>query len=166
MNALADQKVGDYLNEHFVSSFQKVGTFRIVNDEKQGGNVASYFLTPDRRVLHVVAGPANARTLLREARWVVEIYKAAQLEAPDDPDALRSIFRKAHADRLQKEHKLDVATIDEWHPQRALNLQGKVHLLMTAAPLVKLERAYKVVFENILGEKVSTDPVEDSSVAQ
>ena len=162
MNALADERVGDYLNEHFVSSYQKVGTFRIVNGEKQGGNVASYFLTPDRRVLHVVAGPANADTLLREARWVVEIYKAAQLNTTDDPDALKSFFRKAHAHRLKKEHKLDVSANEEWEPRRALNTAGKVHLLLTAAPLVKLERVYQVVFENILGETISTDPVDSA----
>ena len=43
MGALTDEKVGEYLNEHFVSSFQKVGTFRVVGAQKQGGNVASYF---------------------------------------------------------------------------------------------------------------------------
>ena len=53
MNALANPEVGKYLNEYFVSSFQKVGTFRIVNGQKQGGNVASYFCAPDGRVLHV-----------------------------------------------------------------------------------------------------------------
>ena len=53
MNALANPEVGKYLNEYFVSSFQKVATFRIVGKQKQGGNVASYFCAPDGRVLHV-----------------------------------------------------------------------------------------------------------------
>jgi hypothetical protein len=48
-----------------------VGTFRIVNGQKQGGNVASYFCTPDGRVLHLIAGPVDGDTLIREARWVV-----------------------------------------------------------------------------------------------
>ena len=43
MNALADPAAGKYLNEYFVSSFQKVATFRIADGQKQGGNVASYF---------------------------------------------------------------------------------------------------------------------------
>ena len=72
MNALADPKVGKYLEENFVSSFQRVGTFRIVGKAKQGGNVASYFCAPDGRVLHAIAGPVDAATLLREAQWVVE----------------------------------------------------------------------------------------------
>ena len=37
MNALADPKVGEFLNEHFVSAFQKVATFQIVN----GQNIAA-----------------------------------------------------------------------------------------------------------------------------
>ena len=53
MNALANKEVGKYLNKHFVSSYQKVGTFKIVGKQKQGGNVASYFCAPDGRVLHV-----------------------------------------------------------------------------------------------------------------
>jgi len=32
VNALADEKVGDYLNDHFASAAQKVGTFRIVGE--------------------------------------------------------------------------------------------------------------------------------------
>ena len=80
MNALADPQVGKYLNEHFASAFQKVGTFRIVNGQKQGGNVASYFCAQDGRVLHVIAGPVDAQTLLREARWVVETVKSSLAE--------------------------------------------------------------------------------------
>src|SRR5207253_3715095 len=69
---LANAEVGKYLNEFFVPSYQKVATFKIVDGQKQGGNVASYFCAPDGRVLHVVAGPVDAATLLREAKWVVE----------------------------------------------------------------------------------------------
>ena len=43
MGALADPKVGEFVEKHFVSAFQKVGTFRIVGNNKQGGNVATYF---------------------------------------------------------------------------------------------------------------------------
>ena len=34
MNALANPDVGTYLNEYFVSSYQKVATFKIVNGQK------------------------------------------------------------------------------------------------------------------------------------
>ena len=55
--------------------------WNIVGATKQGGNVASYFCAQDGRVLHVVAGPVNAQTLLREAKWVVETVKKS-LTAP------------------------------------------------------------------------------------
>ena len=102
MNALANPEVGKYLNEYFVSSFQKVATFRIVGNQKQGGNVASYFCAPDGRVLHVIAGPVNAATMLREAKWVVETTKKAMKEAKGDGGKFKAIFRKAHAERLEE----------------------------------------------------------------
>ncbi len=158
MNALAKDGVGQYLNEHFVASYQKVGTFRLVNGRKQGGNVASYFCTPDGRVLHAVAGPVNAAKLLREARWVVETDKLARLEHTDGDTALRAFVWNAHAERLRREHGLDL-TREGARPAGRLNRQGQVHLLLAAAPLPRLERVYKLVFENVLGETVSTAPV-------
>jgi hypothetical protein len=217
VNALADKKVGEYLSKYFVSSFQKVATFKVVGKQKQGGNVASYFCAPDGRVLHVVAGPVNATTLLREAKWVVETATKAVKEAKKDGAKFKALFRKAHAQRLREEYGLVVepVTYDPPDPQdeknaltyrdpsgrplapklppppiagpdvkfelRQKNLdraatampvrdkggrrwvltnQGRVHLLMAAHSLVKIEKVYGSVFENILGEKVSTKPVE------
>jgi hypothetical protein len=156
VNALANAEVGKYLNGSFISTFQKVGTFRIAGGQKQGGNVASYFCTPDGRVLHAIAGPVDADTLLREARWVVETYKLSALEGEDDQH-LEDLFWKAHSERLRKEHGVDLSKGEK--RRRKLSQQGRVHLLMTAAPLAKLERVYKIVFEKVLGEKVSTTPV-------
>ena len=161
MNALANAEVGKYLNEYFVSSFQKVATFRIVGNQKQGGNVASYFCTPEGRVVHAIAGPVNADTLLREARWAVETYKLGLLDSGSDPARLRSFFCKAHAERLRNEHGLDLDEDDP--PRRDLNNQGRVHLILAAAPLVKIEQVYRLIFEKVLGEKVSTAPVVQDS---
>jgi hypothetical protein len=159
VNALANDNVGNYLNQHFVSSFQKVGTFKIVNGQKQGGNVASYFCTPDGQVLHVVAGPVDAATFLREARWTVETYKLAVLDSRGDAARLRAFFRQAHADRLKQENGLDIAAAGALQSRQALSLQGRAHLLLAAAPLVHIDQAYRLVFERILGEQVSTAPV-------
>jgi hypothetical protein len=41
-----------------------------------------------------------------------------------------------------------------------LGNQGRVHLLMAGHAMAKIEKIYGSVFENILGEKVSTKPVE------
>lgn len=216
MNALADPNVGKFFNEFFTCSFQKVGTFRIVNGQKQGGNVASYFCAPDGRVLHCVAGPVDANTLLREARWVVETTKTAMRECKGDGGKFKSIFRTAHADKLRTDHGLAVEPITydpvEPDPNSALtyrdpsgrplapvlqpapiegpdvkfNLalerqarlaagapvadragrrwaisnQGRVHVLMAAHSMQPIEKLYASIFEGILGEQVSTRPVE------
>ena len=217
MNALANVKTGKYINEYFVSSFQKVATFRIVGNRKQGGNVAAYFCAPDGRVLHVVAGPVNGPTLLREARWVVETTKKAMAECHDDGAKFKAYFRKAHAERLRREYGLVVQPVTFDPPEvqddnsaltyrdpsgrllapklppppidgpdvsfkdlqrtaaKALGAapvldrrgrgwvlgnQGRVHVLLAGHALAKIETIYGSVFENILGEKVTTKPVE------
>jgi len=220
VNALANSEVGKYLNEYFVASFQKVGTFKIVGAQKQGGNVASYFCAPDGRVLHVIAGPVDAATLLKEAKWVVETTKQAMAEAKDDGAKFKAIFRMAHAQRLKAEHGLTVEPVTydpptEQDPHSALTYndptgrplapklppppvegphveikaelaaqklaaaapgardlvdrkgrrwqlgnQGRVHLLLAGHCMVKIEKIYGAIFEGILGEKISTKPVE------
>jgi hypothetical protein len=171
--------VANYLNTHFVSSYQKVGTFRIANGQKQGGNVASYFCLPDGQVLHVIAGPVNAATMLREARWVVETWKLALLERKDEPSQIWAFFAKAHADRLRQEHGITLpefrqlsnassaeltARLNE-PANRRLNRQGRVHLLLASHSLLKIEQIYQLVFEKILGERISTNPVVDGTSA-
>jgi len=221
VSALANKEVGKYINEYFVSSFQKVGTFRIVGAAKQGGNVAAYFCAPDGRVLHAVAGPVNGPTMLREAKWVVETTKTAIKESKGHGGKFKEIFRTAHADRLKAEYGLVVepVTYDAPEPDPksaltyrdpsgqplapklppppiegpdvtlekreadakfaanakaagamllrdrkggrwALGNQGRVHHLMAAHSMAKIEKVYGAVFEGILGERISTKPVE------
>jgi hypothetical protein len=219
VNALANDEVGKYLNENFVSSYQKVATFKIVGAQKQGGNVASYFCAPDGRVLHVVAGPVDAATLLREAKWVVDTTHAAMKEAKGDGAKFKSYFRKAHAERLRVENGLTVEPVlfdppveqdpksaltyddpsgrplapklppppidgpdvtfrakadaankaapagaamvlDRKGGRWALNNSGRVHMILAAHCMTKIEKIYGTIFENILGEKISTKPVE------
>ena len=159
MNALARPEVGDYLNRHFVSTYVKVATFQIVGKQKQGGNVAGYFCTPDGRVLHAVAGPVDGKTLLREARWVVDAHKLFAQEARprDDPEPMRNFFFRIHAERLRTQHGVDLE--GDAAADRRLDNAGRVHLLLAAAPLPRIEQVYKVVFEKILNEKISTSPV-------
>jgi hypothetical protein len=174
VNALADPQVGNYLNRHFVSGFQKVGAFRIVAGQKQGGNVAAYFCTPDGRVLHVVAGPVDADTLLREARWVKDAFQMAELNNLK-PTQLPDFFRKAHRERLQQEANVSLPDGKLPRPGRVsakqltrllaqnahlgLGNQSKVHLLLAVAPLPRREQVYPVVFETILNERILTNPV-------
>jgi hypothetical protein len=218
VNALANPKVGKYLNEHFVASFQRVGTFRIVGKQKQGGNVATYFCAPDGRVLHAIAGPVNAQTMLNESKWVIETATQAVKDCKGDGAVFKAIMRKAHATRLRNEHGLvtEAVTFDgyeEQDPKGALTYsdptgrplapklppppidgpdvkllylqdglareaagakaisdkkgkqwvlgnQGRVHLLLAAHGMAKIETIYGSVFEGILGERITTRPVE------
>lgn len=219
MNALANPEVGKYINKHFTSSFQKVATFQIVNGAKQGGNVAAYFCAPDGRVLHAVAGPVDAGTMLRESRWVVESVKKAIEESKKTETPFKVLFRKWHAERLRQEHGIVVEPVTFDPPEAqddgplsyrdptgrplvpvlppppidgpdvsfkgdvaaasreaglapgapalrakcgrriALGNQGRVHQLMASYSMIKIEKVYGTVFENILGEKISTKPV-------
>jgi hypothetical protein len=184
VNALARPEVGKYLDEYFVSTYQKVGTFKIVGGQKQGGNVASYFTTPEGRVLHAIAGPVDAATLLREARWVEETWKLARLEGKDSLLHVQAAFRKAHLDRLKEDLGANKASLS-WstHPttptrmpagaeaatpakimaildQAGTDQQERLHRLLATYPLIPIDRVYKPIFEKVLGETVSTSPVD------
>lgn len=175
MGALTNPEVGNYCKRHFVSAFQKVATFQLNGLQKQGGNVAGYFCTPDGLVLHAVAGPVNSRTFLREARWANDTYQLALLENQKTVAQLRAFFRRAHVDRLQEEHHTRIAAgrlpnpdtmnakalgqLLDQNQHAGLNNQGKVHLLLAVAPLPRLDQVYQIVFERILNEKITTNPV-------
>ncbi len=120
MSALSDKKVGEYLDQNFVCAFQRVGTFKIVGKQKQGGNVASYFCAPDGRVLHAIAGPVDGPTFLRESQWIIEIAKKAIKDADGDGGKFKIAMRTAHADKLRQEHGLTVEpiTFDPPEPQK------------------------------------------------
>ncbi len=217
MNALADPKVGEFVTKNFVSAYQKVGTFRIVGKQKQGGNVATYFCAPDGRVLHCVAGPVNSQQFLVEAKWTVDTVKKAIEDCKGDGGKFKIIMRTAHAEKLRRDHGLAVepitfdppgaqdpndaltyrdptgqplapvlrpAPIDgpdvRFREQQAnaknalgaaavqdkagrgwvLGNQGRVHVLMAAHSMSKIDRVYASVFEGILGERISTLPVQ------
>lgn len=147
----------------------------MVNGQKQGGNVASYFCTPDGTVLHAVPGPVTAAEFLREARWAVEVHNLAATQSRGDPLAYRLAIRKAHLDRLGEEFNaalppaaLPRITVpvppDEWvlHLPAAANLgtQAKASVLLAAYPVAKIEDLYPVVWRHVLGERVSNAPVQ------
>jgi hypothetical protein len=166
VGALSQPEVGQYLNLHFVSAFQKVATFQINGEQKQGGNVAAYFCTPEGDVLHAVAGPVNADVFLREARWANETYQLALLHGQTTAQ-LRAVFYGAHLERLKGEHgvvigntgPLDRRSLARLTARQRLNNQGKVHRLLAVNPLPPVGEIYQVVFEEILNERISTSPV-------
>ena len=171
-------------------------------------------------MLHIVAGPVDAATMLREAKWVVETTKKAMDECKGDGVKFKAYFRKAHAEKLKAEPGLTVepVTFDaptDQDPNSALTYndptgrplapklppppvdgpdvsiraamaaqagaakadgarelldrrggrwqlgnQGRVDMLLSAHCMNKIETLYGTVFEDILGEKISTKPVE------
>jgi hypothetical protein len=204
-----------------------VATFKIVETpnggpQKQGGNVASYFCAPDGRVLHVVAGPVDAATMIREAKWVVTTVRKALKDSKADGAKFKQLFRTAHAEKLRADTGLAVEPLTYDPPEAtgendaltyrdptgrplapklppppidgpdvrlserefnarqlaagaepgnkmvldrrgrrvAVNNQAVVHQLLAAHAMTRIETVYGTVFENILGEKVSTKPVD------
>jgi len=53
-----------------------------------------------------------------------------------------------------------VAVLDRRGGRWGLNNQGRVHVLLAAHAMGQLERLYGSVFEGILGERITTRPVE------
>ncbi len=196
------------MNEHFVSSYQKVGTFKIVNGQKQGGNVATYFCMPDGTVLDVIAGPVDAKKFLQAARWVVETHKTALTESnpkpkqtgvlvvvaqdrrrddlddvdigPTPPPAVvpnkpkitkatpahNTFFRKAHAERFMAEFSPNMS----WRQPNAnvptrlpmhMSKQAQTQWLLASYQSPKVKDIYKIVYEDILRERISNLPVDE-----
>jgi hypothetical protein len=186
---LSDSAVGDYVNEHFYSAFQKVGTFKIVNGQKQGGNVATYFCLPDGTVLDAIAGPVDAKTFLQEARWVVETRKTAITESKGEYQPYTAYFRKAHAERFLEQYAgaavanqniirdprtgkiisrgqfnpfiAQLQPVGKLPTTRPVSMspQAQVQWLLGTRTAPKLNEIYKLVYERILGERISNLPV-------
>lgn len=147
MSALANQQVGDFINKQFVSSYVKVGTFALVNGQKQGGNVASYFCLPDGSVLHAIAGPTDANTFLFESRWIVDVHNRAAFEGRDNPARYKKVIRDAHAERLHRDYGISRGQINRLHELAAQSPQEgeagrftQPHDPATAAKLQVLEK--------------------------
>lgn len=167
MNALGDQRVVDYVNENFVNTYLKVGTFQIINGQKVGGNVASYFCLADGSVVHAIPGQVSADKFLTEARWAYEIRKAALTHSTDlengkvDMRKYTEHIGKAHADRYFSEQKGLFANKNNLPDRRPLTAtaQNQVHWLLARSPLARIETVYPTVWTQILNEQMSTLPV-------
>ncbi len=178
MNALASSKVAEYLQDRFIATYLKVGTFQIIGDRKVGGNVASYFCLPDGSVVHAVTGPANAATFLSEARWAWEVRKSAQTLSTDavsgdvDKTRLQNEVKKAHRERYlaatnpgllrKRGPNVSAGLLDGALPQqlpRHVNQQAQVSWLLATSPLGRIDEIYPAVWEEILRERLSSLPV-------
>lgn len=174
MGALADDKVGEFVGTHFVAAYKKVGTFQKDGQNKNGGNVATYFCLPDGTVLHVIPGPVDAAVFLREARWAVDTYESAVLEHQDDRDGQKEHLKLAHGIRYLTERgrgPIPVAAkgvsqakrVDASMPRvlpRGIGTLTQAHWLMWSNPLPPLFAVYRTVWADILNEQVTDTPVQ------
>ncbi len=179
MNALSDRRVADYVRAHCVATYQKVGTFQVIGNQKVGGNVASYFCLADGSVLHAVPGPVTANGFLKEARWAVETRKGARTASTDlvtgkvDPQKYRAHVLLAHEERYAAESQpwrqdLLIRPVGGMHHDhvplpgelpRHEPRQAQAHWLLATNPLDSLERVYPFVWQQILNERLSNLPV-------
>jgi len=167
VNALADARVAQYLNDNYVCTYLKVGAFKIINGQKVGGNVASYFCMPDGAVLHALAGQVDANRFLIEARWAGDVRKSAQAFGTNLDTGNLSMTKfakqvaKAHGERYHAEtHNFgDKTTIPASMPKLA-SQQAQTHWLLARQPLAKIDSVYSVVWRQILREELSDLPVE------
>jgi hypothetical protein len=166
VNALNDARVAQHFNENFVCTYLKVGAFQIINGQKVGGNVASYFCLADGSVVHAIAGPTNADKLLTEARWATDIRKSAQTFSTNlgtgkaDMSRYAGFLRKAHGERYHDLNNTigDRRTIPTAMP-RIGTQQAQTHWLLAKNPLPRLDTVYPVVWRQILHEELSALPV-------
>jgi hypothetical protein len=129
-----------YVRQHFVAGVHQMGNFEVVTvngkEKKQGGNVASYFCTPDGRVIHFVLGPASPKKLLAEASWAVNTYEQAQQTADGSPSKLAAAMQEAHR-----------------NPPRQSDKKAHQFLAQRGFPLIN--QIQVTVFEDLLNQDVS-----------
>ena len=125
-------------------------------------------------MLHAIAGPVDAETFLREAHWANDTYLMALIGNPS-AEQVQRFMRKAHIERLERDHgvplpahrlpspaAINAKTLDVLLAQNhklALNNEGKVHLMLAVGAMPRLEHVYAPLFERVLNEKISTNPV-------
>lgn len=166
MNALADEKVGDYLNDHCVSASQKVGTFQIINKQKVGGNVASYFcrvMNDELHVVHCIPGPVDAKTFLSEARFAVELHNQAALVGERSWLRYGTVIQNGFRDRVDGPIGAVRKDLRHLRPHaRDLTFapaQERVNDFLSRTTLPKLTAFYPFVWETVLGQRLSAAPV-------
>jgi hypothetical protein len=128
-----------------VAAYQQVGSFEVIDEhgklQRTGGNVASYFCTPDGRVVDAVTGPVPGEELLEEARWAVAAYDGAQAGPMGDIPAL-----------LARAHR---QAAPQGRGRGRTSQYQAIHQLLANKPLPSLSSVYQEIFERILGQRVN-----------
>ena len=103
--------------------------------QKNGGNVVSYFMTPQGLVIDAVVGPVNAEKLLAEAKWAVDTYRKAREVGGDDPVGQMQAIALAH-----------MPLGDD-----------PTHAFLAVHPLAPLPAVQQQIFEQLAGQTANQD---------
>ena len=184
--ALAKPEVGDFLSKNYVAVYDKVGTFTVnvaadgKTPNRNGGNVAAFFVTPSGYVIHAVAGPRTAEAFLAEAQWATAVYaqilKETSRTATTPAEQLARIsaaLKQSHAAALDLLTKPGTAgplvELVRHTPSSDPKLKGleeagrkqreQVHRLFKSKAFEPLATIGPEVYSQILGETVTAQEV-------
>ncbi len=122
-----------------------MGSFEVVDEhgklQRNGGNVASYFCTPQGRVIDALTGPVPAEELLDEAQWAVTSYGEAK--SGGSAADVRVLLAQAHRQAAPQ------------RGNRKRTSQTAIHQLLASNSLPQISAVYQQVFEKILGQRVN-----------
>lgn len=95
--------------QHFVAAYEQKGDFEVVRVkdkvQKNGGNVVTYFLTPDMRVVHFVVGPVSGGKLLDEASWAHGVFEKTRVRDRGDLTKAQAVkASRLQVDAVRGEH--------------------------------------------------------------
>lgn len=114
---------------------------------KNGGNVVSYFCTPEGRMLHAVGGPVSGEKLLVEARWARDLALDMQ---NNSRHSKAEFVRKAHenASRRGQTHS--------WQDSNRSS-QAHVHRLLSQYAYMPMSQVEMKLFRSLSGEKFESN---------
>lgn len=139
-----------------MAAFQQAGDFSVVpvNGQmiKNGGNVVSYFCTPEGRLIHAVGGPVTPERLLSEARWATDIAVE-----------MRKNNRRSKADLLREAHQLASKSVHSggngtisWGGTSSFE-QTRVHQLLANYAYLPMAQVETMLFRSLSGEPFESD---------
>ena len=156
MGALSDPIVGEYFAENYVAYYVRIGSFTVLPAQlagelpgddaarKVGGNVASFFCSPQGRVVHGVTGPVSQGKLLTEASWAVNTYEPIRRSPRVWPLMSREHRQAAEETGNRGMHALQGNTYE-------------IHYYLGQNASVRVEDFSREVFQQLLFEPVDGD---------
>ena len=158
--------VGQFINQNCVACYQQVGTFTKLHvpvdtnekhpaSSKVGGNVVSYFCTPDGKVITALVGPARAGEVLKEGKFAVKQY--AKLKSEEKLNVRKRLIAPQHYWQIVAYQ----TAIQDGDEADKLNKQIEVHTYLAKQPLQPLDDVYRHFFQQFANEAVNDAALEE-----